>query len=383
MSALFGPAGNSDSFSKKHKSSLAAPKWISEFGLDCYEYQCGKGVKIREDTARKLGENAKHAHIALSLHAPYFINLANPEPESIQKTIGYILSACQAATWMGANRVVIHTGALMKRSRQEALSIAKTVLPQVLTACDQQGYGHIALCPETMGKLNQLGDLDEVLELCTLDERLIPCVDFGHLYARSLGVLTGKEACVQMLDRMAQILGEERASKFHSHFSHIEFTQKLVPVLENGRVINVSSMASFGNFPFISPYCASKRALDIFFNAFSIENHKNIKVISIKPGVIATPIWEKSVEANLRDLENCVVYKRELEFLKANALKNTNKGLDVCKTAKIIKDIAFSKNPKTSYTIGRDAKFAQILSLFPQDVVNRLVKFALEHRITK
>ena len=224
MSALFGPAGNSDSFSKKHKSSLAAPKWISEFGLDCYEYQCGKGVKIREDTARKLGENAKHAHIALSLHAPYFINLANPEPESIQKTIGYILSACQAATWMGANRVVIHTGALMKRSRQEALSIAKTVLPQVLTACDQQGYGHIALCPETMGKLNQLGDLDEVLELCTLDERLIPCVDFGHLYARSLGVLTGKEACVQMLDRMAQILGKERASKFHSHFSHIEFT---------------------------------------------------------------------------------------------------------------------------------------------------------------
>lgn len=224
MSALFGPAGNSDSFSKKHKSSLAAPKWISEFGLDCYEYQCGKGVKIREDTARKLGENAKHAHIALSLHAPYFINLANPEPESIQKTIGYILSACQAATWMGANRVVIHTGALMKRSRQEALSIAKTVLPQVLTACDQQGYGHIALCPETMGKLNQLGDLDEVLELCTLDERLIPCVDFGHLYARSLGVLTGKEACIQMLDRMAQILGKERASKFHSHFSHIEFT---------------------------------------------------------------------------------------------------------------------------------------------------------------
>lgn len=166
-------------------------------------------------------------------------------------------------------------------------------------------------------------------------------------------------------------------------FSHIEFTQKLVPVLENGRVINISSMASFGNFPFISPYCASKRALDIFFNAFSIENHKNIKVISIKPGVIATPIWEKSVEANLRDLENCVVYKRELEFLKANALKNTNKGLDVCKTAKIIKDIAFSKNPKISYTIGRDARFAQILSMFPQDVVNRLVKFALEHRINK
>ena len=226
MSALFGPAGNSDSFSKKHKSSLAAPKWISDFGLDCYEYQCGKGVKIREDTARKLGENAKHAHIALSLHAPYFINLANPEPESIQKTIGYILSACQAATWMGANRVVIHTGALMKRSRQEALSIAKTVLPQVLTACDQQGYGHIALCPETMGKLNQLGDLDEVLELCTLDERLIPCVDFGHLNARTNGSLKGQADYAAALDAIENALGCERARRLHCHFSKIEYTEK-------------------------------------------------------------------------------------------------------------------------------------------------------------
>lgn len=226
MTAKFGPAGNADSFSKRYKSSLAAPGWIAELGLDCYEYQCGKGVHVREETAGKLGENARSAGIALSLHAPYFINLANPDPDSLKKTIGYITGACRAAGWMGAERVVIHSGALMKRTRREAQNIALKSLREVIAACDDQGFGHIALCPETMGKINQLGDLDEVLELCTLDARLIPCVDFGHLYARSLGELEGHEACVKMLDRMEEVLGAERAAAFHSHFSHIQFTPK-------------------------------------------------------------------------------------------------------------------------------------------------------------
>ena len=224
MSAKFGPAGNSDAFSAVHKSSLAAPQWIAEQGLDCYEYQCGKGVHVGEDTARRVGENARKHGISLSLHAPYFINLANPDPDSLQKTIGYITSACLVASQMGASRVVIHSGALMKRTRREALDTALRSLREVIRTCDGQGFGHIALCPETMGKINQLGDLDEVLELCTLDERLVPCVDFGHLYARSLGELEGTAACASMLDRIREVLGEVRAGVFHSHFSKIQFT---------------------------------------------------------------------------------------------------------------------------------------------------------------
>ncbi len=224
MSAKFGPAGNSESFSKIHKSSLAAPQWIADLGLDCYEYQCGKGVHVGEPTARKIGENARAAGIVMSLHAPYFVNLANPDRSSLEKTIGYITGACLVADWMGAGRVVIHSGALMGRSRSEALKIAGKSLVAVVAACDEQGFSHIALCPETMGKLGQLGDLDEVLELCTLDERLVPCIDFGHLYARSLGMDDGGEAFCRMLDRVEEVLGPERAGTFHSHFSHIEFT---------------------------------------------------------------------------------------------------------------------------------------------------------------
>ena len=222
MSAIFGPAGNAESF--PYKSSVDAPRWLAGLGLDCYEYQCGKGVNVGEETARKVGAAAREAGISLSLHAPYFINLANPDPESLQKTIGYITAACRAADWMGATRVVIHSGALMKRTRREAQDIALKSLKEVVAACDDAGFGHITLCPETMGKINQLGDLDEVLELCTLDERLIPCIDWGHLYARSLGADDGQEAFSRMLDRVEEVLGTERAARFHSHFSHIQFT---------------------------------------------------------------------------------------------------------------------------------------------------------------
>ena len=224
MSAKFGPAGNSDSFSKAHRSSVEAPEWIAGLGLDCYEYQCGKGVHVGEETARRVGERARQAGISLSLHAPYFINLANPDRSALEKTIGYISAACLVASQMGAGRVVIHSGALMKRTRREAQDIALNSLKEIVSAVDGEGFGHITICPETMGKINQLGDLDEVLELCTLDERLIPYIDWGHLYARSLGADDGQEAFSRMLDRVEEVLGTERAARFHSHFSHIQFT---------------------------------------------------------------------------------------------------------------------------------------------------------------
>lgn len=223
MSVWFGPAGLPDDF--PGKSSVQAPAWLASLGLDAFEYQCGKGVNVGEETARAVGTAAREHGIRLSLHAPYFINLANPDPDSRKKTTGYILAACRAADWMGARRVTVHSGALMKRTRREAAGIAVRNLGEIVKRVDGAGYGHIALCMETMGKINQFGDLDEVLELCQVDERLLPCVDFGHLYARTLGELDGSAGAVaHILDRMRAELGEERASRFHSHFSCIQFT---------------------------------------------------------------------------------------------------------------------------------------------------------------
>lgn len=223
MSALFGPAGNAESF--PYPSSVDAPRWLRELGLDAYEYQCGKGVNVGETTARAIGAQAAEQGIALSLHAPYFINLANPDPESFEKTVLYVLSSCRVANWMGAARITVHSGALMKRTRREALETALAAVKELVRRVDDAGFGHISLCLETMGKINQLGDLDEVLELCGVDGRLLPCVDFGHLYARTLGEMDGgAEAIERILERMEAALGAPRASRFHSHFSRIAFT---------------------------------------------------------------------------------------------------------------------------------------------------------------
>lgn len=166
-------------------------------------------------------------------------------------------------------------------------------------------------------------------------------------------------------------------------FSHLQLTQELFSKLDGGKVINISSMASFGVFPFVAPYCASKRSLDILFNSMAIECGGNFKIVAIKPGVIKTPLWSKSIENNQESLSENKKYTKEFEFLAKNAQKNSKKGLDAQEVSDFIVKIEGLKNPKPSYTIGADAKGAEIFSHFPQSWINWIVKESLKDRIKK
>lgn len=224
MPALFGPAGNSESFSKKYKSSTDAPQFIKELGIDAYEYQCGKGVRVSDKTASALCENAEKFGIKLSLHAPYFISLSSVEKEKRDNSINYILQSAEAAMKIGADRIVIHSGSCAKMTREEALELAKDTLIRAREEVVSKGLERIHFCPETMGKVNQLGNLEEVLELCALDDTFIPCIDFGHLNARTFGGIKGKTEYEEILDKIENKLGSDRLKVFHSHFSKIMFT---------------------------------------------------------------------------------------------------------------------------------------------------------------
>ncbi len=224
MRARFGPAGNSDRFSSVCKSSLQAPGYLEKMGLDHYEYQCGRGVRVSDAAAEGLKKKACEHNISLSLHAPYFISLSSLEEEKRDKSIDYILQSCGAADRMGAERIVIHSGSCAKLSRADALELAKDTLTRARKAALEQGFGHIIFCPETMGKVNQLGDLNEVLELCRLDDSFLPCVDFGHLNARDFGWIKGRAEYEKILDTIENMLGSDRLKVFHSHFSKIMFT---------------------------------------------------------------------------------------------------------------------------------------------------------------
>lgn len=221
----FGPAGNSESFSKMgYKNSLDVPDYIVKMGLDCYEYQCGRGVNIGEEKARLLGEKAAKAGITLSLHAPYYISMSSTEEEKRDNSVNYILASARAVNAMGGDRIVVHTGSCGKISRSDALDLALDTMRKAIAALDGEGLSNIHICPETMGKVNQLGTLEEVLELCLLDERLIPCIDFGHLNARDMGLLKSFADYENIFLKIKDKLGTDRLKSFHSHFSKIEYT---------------------------------------------------------------------------------------------------------------------------------------------------------------
>lgn len=226
MEIKFGPAGNAQSFAEAgFKATVDAPRWLHEMGLNAYEYQCGRGVNIGEETARKIAAQAALHDIAMSLHAPYYINLSNRDEERVQKNIGYVLASCQAATWLGADRIVVHTGGVGKQSRTKAFENTKENVRDILNAVEQAGYT-TTICLETMGKQSVIGSAKEIFELVALDDRLLPCIDFGHLNARTCGKCSTEEEFTQVLNLMENTIGTERARVFHSHFSHIEYGPK-------------------------------------------------------------------------------------------------------------------------------------------------------------
>lgn len=225
MSAVFGTAGKPDSFEKmKYKKTVQMPDYLKTFGLTHMEYECGQGVRISEKAADEIGKAFSEAGMTLSLHAPYFISLSGIVEKTRLNSINYILDSAKAAKAMGAERIVIHSGSCAKISRTEALELAKDTLTRARERLISEGYEDIVCCPETMGKINQLGDLDEVIELCRLDDTFIPTIDFGHLNARSCGGISTKKDYADILDRLENGIGIDRTRVFHCHFSKIMFT---------------------------------------------------------------------------------------------------------------------------------------------------------------
>ena len=220
----FGTAGLADSYTVKKFDPAAIAAYTAGFGLTAFEYQCGRGVRLAHDKAHALGEACAARCIALSVHAPYYISMSSLEEDKRLHSIDYLLQSCALVKALGGKRVIFHSGSCGKQSREEALEKALDTMARAVKACDEAGYGDCILCPETMGKVNQLGTLDEVLALCGVDERITPCIDFGHLNARTLGGIQTKADYAAILDRMAEVLGDDRARQFHVHFSRIEYS---------------------------------------------------------------------------------------------------------------------------------------------------------------
>lgn len=221
--ASFGPGGNGDLFYREGgKSTLQSPGWIKRFGLDAFEYEAGNGLTAGEASLRAVGEKAREHGIKMSLHAPYFISLSGVDPEKRLKSLDYIQKSIWAAELLGADTIVIHSGSAAKISREAAMALSRDTLERVAEAV---GSTPIRLGIETMGKINQLGTLEEVIEQCRVSPIYAPVVDFGHLNARMLGgAFPDVDAYRRVFDTVATALGDTYAQHLHCHFSKIAYT---------------------------------------------------------------------------------------------------------------------------------------------------------------
>ncbi len=221
----FGPSGNSRRFyDEGHSSTTEAPKYCGEAGLFAYEYSFGRGINISDVKANEIGRLAQQYGVSVSVHAPYYINFANPDDAMAEKSYAYVLNSALKAKQFLGDRIVFHPSTVGKMTRQDAVLLTKKRIAILAEKIREQGLDNLWLCPETMGKINQIGDVEEVTEFCKIADFFLPTIDFGHINARTQGSLKTEEDYEKLILHVIDNLGMERAKKMHVHFSKIQYS---------------------------------------------------------------------------------------------------------------------------------------------------------------
>ena len=224
----FGPSGNDVMFYEQgNKSSTQAPAWLKELGLDAFEINFGRGIKMGGAMAQKLGDEARKNDIELSVHAPYYINLASPDSEMLQKSYGYIEKCVSILKTLGFSRLIVHIGSQGTLERDVAIENCKANLKWVIDELRRHGHDDFLLCIETMGRYKAIGNYTEICDICSVDECVIPTLDFGHINCLEQGELVRNSARFgEILDYCIAKLGYQKMKKVHVHISAIRFGLK-------------------------------------------------------------------------------------------------------------------------------------------------------------
>jgi deoxyribonuclease-4 len=220
----FGPSGNDEGFyAAGYKHSEQSATYVKEKGLDCFEYSFGRGVNMGAEKACSIGRAFAEAGVEISVHAPYFINFANPDEEMVEKSYGYVLDSARALKLLGGKRLVFHPAAQGKATWDDAVTLCEDRLKILRDKIYESNLQDVMFCPETMGKIAQIGGIEEITRFCMIDKIYTPCVDFGHVNARERGTLKTVEDYKSRLEYMIEKLGKERMDPFHVHFSKIMY----------------------------------------------------------------------------------------------------------------------------------------------------------------
>lgn len=216
---LFGTGGIPRS--TKGTSSISGIKRIRELGLDCMELEFVQGVRMGEKGAKNVLETANKEEVALSVHAPYYINLNSYEEEKLKASLERIYEAAKVGSLCGAESIVLHAGFYQKSTKKHTFENISKALKELTGQLRDEGIQAV-LRPETMGKRTQFGTLEEVLALSAEIEGIMPCLDFCHLHARE-GKENSYSEFTEILSRVEENLGKQGLSNMHMHISGVEY----------------------------------------------------------------------------------------------------------------------------------------------------------------
>lgn len=216
---LFGTGGIPRS--TKGTSSISGIKRIRELGLDCMELEFVQGVRMGEKGAKNVLETANKEEVALSVHAPYYINLNSYEEEKLKASLERIYEAAKIGSLCGAESIVLHAGFYQKSTKKHTFENISKALKELTGQLRDEGIQAV-LRPETMGKRTQFGTLEEVLALSAEIEGIMPCLDFCHLHARE-GKENSYSEFTEILSRVEENLGKQGLSNMHMHISGVEY----------------------------------------------------------------------------------------------------------------------------------------------------------------
>jgi deoxyribonuclease-4 len=219
----FGTVGSPLSTPARPGGTVGGILRTAALGLDCLELAWVRSVRVSPATCEAIRAEAERKEIALSVHAPYFINL-NADATEWPKSRKRLMDAAGFGYLAGATDIVIHPGSYFGRPPAEVLRVAVPRLRDCVRELRDRG-NPVILRPEVMGKSALLGSLEDVLALSAEVEGVLPCMDFAHLHART-GAWNSLEEWLVVLETMCKTLGQESLRRMHIHLSGIEYTEK-------------------------------------------------------------------------------------------------------------------------------------------------------------
>ena len=224
----FGPAGVPPLFRILGARLSDVPGLLREEGLDAFEYQAvrwGQKPQMKQEDAENLGSQARKNDVLLSLHGSYYVNLCG-QKEVVEASKRRLVACATAAQWMGAYVVVFHLGFYGRVEKSEAFRNCTRALRDIVETMNSLGIGKVKLGPETMGRIFQVGSLDEILTVCEEVEQTQLVIDWGHLHARHRGLFKKIDDFRAVIEEVEKRLGTQAVKDMHCHFTKIEFTEK-------------------------------------------------------------------------------------------------------------------------------------------------------------